>query len=1294
MKKIVLFMLVSLIASLVFAAEVENFGQSNNSAFTVGARNSRNMSVSFTLPEFTTTQEDAGTSSFSHIIMPNSGSLMERGKPELPTISTTIAVPHRGKVSVEVVSSGQRTISGFMPYPVQQGGDLESPKNFVIDSDYYNNGTNYPEAAIEYSDPMIIRDFRVLQVQINPFSFNAVTGELTIHENIEFLLNFSDESGVNELLTEPTQISASFANIYESMILNFGDYRNAVVANTPPRILMIYGNNTDATYLAALNEFFLWKRQKGADVMVASTASTEAGSSTTSIKNYILAKYNNPATRPDFVVLIGDTQGSYTIPAWNITYPPSTYSGYGDYPYTHLAGSDELGDCFIGRISVENLSQLIVVLTKIYLYERDINIATADWLNRLLLVGDTSPSGISTMYINKYIKETALRVNPNYTATEIYNDNPSASSINTALNQGVGFYSFRGYIDWVPPTESALFNGYKLFHAITITCATGSYAGGTAETEQMLRYGSAAATKGAVTAIGMDTSHTHTTFNNVLHGGIFAGIYVHDMRTMGEAMLHGKLYMNQIFGVSSLYNVKQFSHWCNLMGDPTVEVYTGIPNRFNATMEQSIPLGLSLYDVAVLDSLNNPVEGAAVTLSVGSQIIARSYTGIDGNAILVLPPGLAAGSAILTISKHNFKPLQSTIPIESVPTLVPASIVIDDDNSGASSGNGNGFAGSGESIEVLFGLTNTGTNAINGATGLISTTSPYVTIVNPEISYPNIPGGQVGVNSSPVVIQIAPDAPHETMIRLHLDLTDAAVQQYHVSEFMQVEAARMQFISSLVIDENNQILYPGEAVELSVTVKNSGAVAVTGIQGKLYTLNDLVGVTDFNGFFGDIAADTQVSTGTERFALSARPEVLPGMIIPMSLKLYNETGFEQWVDFSITVGQVSSTNPLGPDAYGYVIYDWTDTGYEQAAIYDWHGISPSEGGLGTPVAISDGYTSNDEGDQVGTDALEVVSLPFPFQFYGVLYDQITICSNGFIAMGVTANAEFRNYRLPGAMGPNPMIAPFWDDLATVAGSGVYTWFDRSNHSFVIEWHNLRNGKNGTSVETFQCILYDQAAYPTSFGDGPIKFQYHTFNNVDSQSGANHGNFSTIGIEDHTGAIGLEYSFNNQYPTAAAQLSSGKAIYITNAPVYHEEAHLIVEATYVNDANGNGVCEPGETVELGVNIRNSGNLTAENVTANISCNSPYITISTNSTVYYPILPGANEVNRFPFRFSIAQDCPAGEVLNFSIEIVSGETTWTRQVSLQVDASNLKMHSYLVDDHDTNFNGVIEAGENVR
>jgi hypothetical protein len=1287
MKKIALLVLVSLLACLVFAQAVESFGKSNNSAFTIGARNTRNMQVGFTLPDFTVAEETVGTASYSRIVMPNSGSLMESGMPELPTVSTSIAIPIRGKVSIEVVSSQQRNIPAFMPYPVQQGSSLESPKSFVINNDFYSSGTNYPIAAIQYGDPVILRDFRIITVQVNPFSFNPQTGELTVHENIEFQLNFSNENGPNELSSEPMNISPSFVSLYEGAILNFSDYRDRVVTNAPPRYLLIYGNNTDPTFLTALDNFVLWKRQKGADVTVASTAANEAGTSTTTIKNYIQAKYNDPNTRPDFVILLGDTAGSYTIPAWTVS------SGGGDYPYTHLAGSDIIGDVFIGRISVENLSQLTTLFSKIYLYEKDLNLATADWLNRMLLVGDTAHSGISTIYINKYLKESALMVNPDYTFTELLMSGPSPSAMNTAINQGVGLFNYRGYIgmsSW-SPSETSLSNSYKLLHAVIITCATGNYSGSTATTETFTRLGTSAITKGAVTAIGMSTSSTHTTFNNCLNGGIIAGIYSSGMRTMGEALLAGKVYMSQIFGVSSPSNVTSFTHWCNLMGDPTMEVYTGIPDYFVPTSEPTIPLGLSLYDVAVLDGEGNPVEGAAVVLSMGMEIISRAYTGIDGNAILVLPSGMTAGDAVLTISKHNFKPSQVPVLVQNVPTLVPAAIVIDDDNTGASSGDGNGIAGSDETVELLFGLTNTGTTAITGVTGTLTSANPYITIINPNISYPSIPGGEVGINTNPVVIQIAPNTPNETLLRLHLNLTDGSMVTYHVSEFVPVEAPQMQYVSQIVIDSNNQVIDPGETVEFSVTVTNAGTMNVTGVVGKLFTLNDMVGVTDFSGNFGDIAAGVQVTCGTDRFVLAARPETLPGTVIPLQLKLYNDLGFEQWVNFTITVGQVASTDPLGPDAYGYVIYDWTDTAYPSVAVYDWHGISPSEGGLGTPLAISDGYTSSDEGDQVGADALEVVNLPFPFQFYGILYDQITVCSNGFIAMGVSANAEFRNFRLPGAMGPNPMIAPFWDDLATVSGSGIYTWFDRSNQSFVIQWNNMRNGKNGTSVETFQCILYDQAAYPTSFGDGPIKFQYHTFNNVDSQSGTNQGNYCTIGIEDHTGQVGLEYTFNNTYPTAAAQLSSGKALYITNAPIYHQEAHLIVDATYVDDNNGNGICEPGETVELGLNIVNSGNMTADPVTAELSCGNANVTINNATSAYFPIQPGEGGVNRYPFSITIADDCPDGEVLNFVVQIVSNESTWTRQFSLQVDASNLKYKSFMIDDHDTNFNGILDAGE---
>ncbi|MDZ4181942.1 MAG: immune inhibitor A, partial [Candidatus Cloacimonadaceae bacterium] len=414
----------------------------------------------------------------------------------------------------------------------------------------------------------------------------------------------------------------------------------------------------------------------------------------------------------------------------------------------------------------------------------------------------------------------------------------------------------------------------------------------------------------------------------------------------------------------------------------------------------------------------------------------------------------------------------------------------------------------------------------------------------------------------------------------------------------------------------------------------------------------------------------------------------------MQLKLYNDDGFEQWIEFMFTVGVVTVHDPLGPCTYGYVIYDDTDTGYPECPVYDWVGIAPAEGGIGTPLAISDSWVSGNEGDQVGANSLAVVDLPFPFQFYGIMYDQITVCSNGFIALGVTANAEFRNFRLPGAMGPNPMIAAFWDDLATHAGSGIYTWFDRNNHAFVIEWYNMRNGYNGTSPETFQIILYDQSVHPTSFGDGPIKIQYHTFNNVNAQSGNRHGNFSTIGIEDHTGQVGVEYTFNNQYPTAASPLGNQRAIYITNVPVYHQIAHVILGETYVTDSNGNSVCEPGETVELGIQLSNIGNTTANNIVATLSTENPHITIINGVSDYFPLAGEGVGVNRTPYIFSVSPTCPNGEIINFSLAIVSGDNLWTRQFSVRVDASLLEYHSFLIDDSGADFNGIIDLMESVK
>ena len=268
-------------------------------------------------------------------------------------------------------------------------------------------------------------------------------------------------------------------------------------------------------------------------------------------------------------------------------------------------------------------------------------------------------------------------------------------------------------------------------------------------------------------------------------------------------------------------------------------------------------------------------------------------------------------------------------------------------------------------------------------------------------------------------------------------------------------------------------------------------------------------------------------------------DVIPGTIVELTIDLESSDGAVQSTNIPIQIGVKEMDDPLGPDAYGYYAYDNGDILYSNAPYFNWIEIDPLYGGPGTQLALSD---FGDNQDDVTT-----VNLPFTFKFYGVDYDQISVSSNGWVSMGSTDMKSFRNYPLPGPGGPSPMIAVFWDDLnTTTSGGRVYKWYDELNNQFVIQWSNLRTYDNN-SLENFQLILKDSQHYFTPTGDGEILMQFADFNNTSTGNygwGQVHGNYCTIGLEDHSETIGLEYTFNNTYPISAMPLEDSTAILFT------------------------------------------------------------------------------------------------------------------------------------------------------
>jgi hypothetical protein len=88
----------------------------------------------------------------------------------------------------------------------------------------------------------------------------------------------------------------------------------------------------------------------------------------------------------------------------------------------------------------------------------------------------------------------------------------------------------------------------------------------------------------------------------------------------------------------------------------------------------------------------------------------------------------------------------------------------------------------------------------------------------------------------------------------------------------------------------------------------------------------------------------------------------------------------------------------------------------------------------------------------------------------------------------------------------------------------------------------------------------------------------------------------------------------------------------------------------SSGNNNGQAECGETIELYVDLRNQGNLTAESVSASISTTDPYVTWTQNTSSGYGDIPGgATRTNSNDFELRLAANTPHGRGINFSLNI---------------------------------------------
>ena len=1110
------------------------------------------LSIQFGLDGFEYEKISADSNEFFRLScpLPNSGTTLEIGKPQLPVFSTFIILPDGMDAKVELEDPEYQTFENFTIYPSQH---LPTEKEqeilpFVIDEKTYSKNSFYPEKTVQLGETINFRGLRMVQITLKPFRTNPKTSVLHILSSASIRVQFEKSSQSAKSANSPK--SLAFENIYKSIGINYETIpaRNENYQN--PCYLFILPSSLSESDIEPLVE---WKKEKGFEVHVANMS--QIGSSENQIRQYVSDAYFGWENPPEYLCLVGDVNGSYAVPTFYETMSDGYY-GEGDHPYATIDGNDDFADLFVGRLSIRTVDQLQIIMDKILNYEREPYMDNTDWYTRSLLVGDPSASGISCVITKKFCKDITIDDIPN--PVEVYLGDFDAQ-ISQNINEGVLYANYRGIwgtSDFSTGDINALTNGYMLPLATFITCGTGSFSEyTTCLGEAFLRAGTLELPCAAVASIAISTVGTHTLFNNCMDGGIYYGIFVEDIFTAGGALMRGKLNLHQNYPDNPHDYARIFSHWNNLMGDPSTELWTGIPQPLTVEYLPSISIGTQNISVFVQNELGEPLAGAWVNLYKSDENFQHlELTDEFGFAYLPVE-SLQNGTCKLTVTSHNQIPHLGTFEIVSEDYFVNFTEIDILD----SAGNGDGFVNPGETVEFQISVQNFGCESANDIFATLSCNDSSVILGNTQSTFPNLNPGEVAIGSPLFSATFANQLNGGSRIRFALTTETANTDPITDYFWIDIAAPLIGIGTQDLTDTNGGTVSPGEIGHLSVGIFNSGDIAAEQIQAVLRANDYRIEVMDSVANYAQILPNSDPIFGDAPFTFFANPITIPGSQIPAKIIISSADGYFDVLPITLEIGEVHSYDPLGPDEYGYYCYDESDQNYISAPSYDWYEINE----IGTNTYISDTADNMDES--------KIFALPFTFQFYGVEYDTITICSNGWLSFGDTGQSTFRNWVVPGPLGPAAMIAAFWDDLMTSPGA-IYYHFDETQHLFIVEWDNLRT-YFAESVETFQIILYDPAFYPTPTGDGEIVIQYNIFNNTTSGDYEDfyqiHGNYCTVGLEDHTNTVGLQYSFNNTYPTAAATLGNHTAIKFTTVGNEMENPpSATVSADELNFAMGN------------------------------------------------------------------------------------------------------------------------------
>jgi len=687
---------------------------SDKTAFSVDQSNQEYTVLTFTTaaPNVQTIETEQGT--FKLLSIPDTGYTSEVGSPQLPYLSTMLAVPDT-QVTIEIISSKHYTMDVDTILPAQAplpDKYVEEIPEFELNEEVYNANEFYPGEQVEIVDSGYIRVVPFVRIGFYPIQYNPVTGKAIVYQHLQVKVSWDPTVNYE---VDPKQDSPHYVPFYENTMVNWPEFRSSFASSfTQEAEILNSGTGcefliiTDPLFYDAAVDLQQWRIITGMDTWVVNT--TETGTDEPLLKTYIQNAYMTWNPAPSYVLFFGDSEHIRPL-YYNIHPYHGTLTGT-DLWYFTIIGLDYYSEIFHGRIPVDTIADANTIVNEIINYEKNppfhsgfynnVTVAayfqddehdgyetrrfvrTSEEVRDFLQLNLSDPFDVTRIYC------TDASINPtNYNNGAYGNGEPlppdllrplftwdgDGTDIINRVNAGTLILNHRdhgsrgGWGDpYFPSSQISNFNNGELLPVVfSINCETGWFdhetdGNGATTTESFCEEFLRKADGGTVGIFGA-TRVSYSGNNDYLCRGFYDAMWpdFHDihgsstpMYRMGQVLNYGKAYMADTWG--DIWGAEELTfELFHYFGDPTMKLTTLEPQDLNVTHPSSMYITENQVTVDVVQ------DDAYVVLTQGDQIVGTNYS-IGGSAIIDLIP-LIDDVIDVYVTKHNYRPYEGSIDV-------------------------------------------------------------------------------------------------------------------------------------------------------------------------------------------------------------------------------------------------------------------------------------------------------------------------------------------------------------------------------------------------------------------------------------------------------------------------------------------------------------------------------------------------------------------------------------------------------------------------------------------------------